>query len=59
MSWLGVHSVHPVRVRGEFEFWNFGFLGEVKVFLISGGVIFRRGRSVIILRPCSHLKCKI
>ena len=29
----------PAKVRGQLEFWNFGFLGEVKMFLISGAAV--------------------
>ena len=44
-SWscLSVHPLTKVNVRGKggkLEFWNFGFLKEVKVFLILGsGVV--------------------
>ena len=45
LSWscLSVRPLTKVNVRGErgeLEFWNFGFLKEVKVFLILGsGVV--------------------
>ena len=42
-SCLSVHPLTKVNVRGKrgkLEFWNFGFLKEVKVFLILGsGVV--------------------
>ena len=48
----------PAKVRGGF--WNFGFLAEVKIFLISrglsyGGVYFL-GKGQFILRLFSHFE---
>ena len=56
--------MHPSKVRGrELEFWNVGFLGELKIFLISGkgGVALGGGRCFLgeghfILHPFSHFE---
>ena len=52
---LPLHSVQPpLRLTGEFEFWNFGFWGKSKHFrfqgrvILSGGYISQRERGEVI-----------
>ena len=37
--YLSVYSVHPLLRLGEVGILEFWVLGEVKIFLISGGVV--------------------
>ena len=63
------HSMHTLlRLGRESEFWNFEFLAEVKIFLISGGRgyicpmrrvgLFFLGEGQFILHPFSRFEMK-
>ena len=53
--------MHPLlRLGEESEFWNFEFLGEVKIYLILGGCPMRGlyflGGGQFVLHPFSHFE---